>query len=75
MATVGLFGAVSASTLAAAMAMLDADGIAYEGFIGALYPFMDIPALVTAIVLSSIYTSKQRSKEDNQGGQQLLPPM
>lgn len=51
-ATAGLFGAVSASTLAAGMAILDADGIAYEGFIGALYPFMDIAALVTAIVLA-----------------------
>ncbi len=45
MATAGLFGAVSASTLAAGMAMLDAENIAYEGFIGALYPFMDIAAL------------------------------
>ena len=52
MATAGLFGAVSASTLAAGMAVLDGEGIAYEGFIGALYPFMDIAALVTAIVLA-----------------------
>ncbi|MDJ0822643.1 MAG: sodium-dependent bicarbonate transport family permease [Paracoccaceae bacterium] len=54
MATVGLFGAVSASTLAASMAVLDDEGIAYEGFIGALYPFMDIAALVTAIVLARL---------------------
>lgn len=53
-ATVGLFGAVSASTLAATMAVLDSDGIAYEGFIGALYPFMDVAALVTAIVLARL---------------------
>lgn len=52
MATVGLFGAVSASTLAAGMTMLDTEKIAYEGFIGALYPFMDIAALVTAIVFA-----------------------
>lgn len=52
MATAGLFGAVSASTLAAGMAMLDGAGVAYEGFVGALYPFMDIAALVTAIVLA-----------------------
>lgn len=57
-ATAGLFGAVSASTLAAGMAMLDDSGIAYEGFIGALYPFMDIAALVTAIVLAK--TAEQR---------------
>ncbi len=36
MATAGLFAAVSASTLAASMAVLDAEGIAYEGLIGAL---------------------------------------
>ena len=53
-ATAGLFGAVSASTLAAAMAMLDGEGISYEGFIGALYPFMDIAALVTAILLAKM---------------------
>ncbi|MBT8411954.1 MAG: sodium-dependent bicarbonate transport family permease [Octadecabacter sp.] len=54
MATAGLFGAVSASTLAAGMAMLDGEGIAYEGFIGALYPFMDVAALVTAIVMAKL---------------------
>lgn len=59
MATAGLFGAVSASTLAAGMAMLDSEGIFYEGFIGALYPFMDIAALVTAIVLARM--SRERS--------------
>ena len=53
-ATAGLFGAVSASTLAASMAILDGEGIAYEGFIGALYPFMDIAALMTAIVLARL---------------------
>ncbi|WP_338549920.1 sodium-dependent bicarbonate transport family permease [Roseovarius phycicola] len=67
MATAGLFGAVSASTLAAAMAMLDADGIAFEGFIGALYPFMDIAALVTAVVLgrmSAQHTASQNATSD-----------
>lgn len=57
-ATAGLFGAVSASTLAAAMAMLDAEGIYYEGFVGALYPFMDIAALVTAIVLAKLSAAR-----------------
>ena len=52
MATAGLFGAVSASTLAAGMAVLESEGITYEGFVGSLYPFMDIAALVTAIVLA-----------------------
>lgn len=59
MATAGLFGAVSASTLAAAMVMLESEGIAYEGFIGALYPFMDIAALVTAIVLARMSTERR----------------
>ena len=65
LATAGLFGAVSASTLAAGMAMLDGEGIAYEGFIGALYPFMDIAALVTAIVLSKVSMAR---REIAQGG-------
>ncbi|MEJ6399527.1 sodium-dependent bicarbonate transport family permease [Yoonia sp. 208BN28-4] len=59
LATAGLFGAVSASTLAAGMAILDDEGIAYEGFIGALYPFMDIAALVTAIVLAKMATARK----------------
>ena len=61
-ATAGLFGAVSGSTMAAALTLLEEQGIEYEAWAGALYPFMDIPALVTAIVLASIYTSKQRDK-------------
>ncbi|MDA0267272.1 MAG: sodium-dependent bicarbonate transport family permease [Cyanobacteria bacterium] len=60
LATAGLFGAVSGSTLAAALTLLDEQGMAYEPWAAALYPFMDIPALVTAIVLASIYTSKQK---------------
>ena len=59
-ATAGLFGAVSGSTLAAALTLLETEGIEYEAWAAALYPFMDIPALVTAIVLASLYTSKQR---------------
>jgi len=59
LATVGMFGAVSASTLAAGMAMLDDGGVAYEGYIGALYPFMDIAALVTAIVLAKLSIARK----------------
>ena len=58
LATAGLFGAVSASTLAAGMAMLDDEGISYEGFIGALYPFMDTAALVTAIILAKLSAAR-----------------
>ncbi|MEO1670273.1 MAG: sodium-dependent bicarbonate transport family permease [Cyanobacteria bacterium J06631_2] len=58
-ATAGLFGAVSGSTLAAALTLLETESIGYEPWAAALYPFMDIPALVTAIVLASVYLSKQ----------------
>ena len=63
-ATAGLFGAVSGSTLAAALTLMEVQGMEYEAWAAALYPFMDIPALVTAIVLASLYTSKQRSTVD-----------
>ncbi len=56
-ATVGLFGAVSGSTLAATLAVLREQGIPYEAWAPALYPFMDIPALIAAIVLASVMTS------------------
>lgn len=58
-ATGGLFGAVSGSTLAAVLPGLDAAKIPYEAWTAALYPFMDIPALVTAIVVASVYLTKQ----------------
>lgn len=59
-ATAGLFGAVSASTFAAAMVLLEQESIAYEAWVPALYPFMDIPALVLAIVLANVYLTKQK---------------
>ncbi|MEM6305431.1 MAG: sodium-dependent bicarbonate transport family permease [Pseudomonadota bacterium] len=67
-ATAGLFGAVSASTLAAGMAVLDDGGIYYEGFIGALYPFMDIAALVMAIVLAKLAAARKAGNEVMTGG-------
>lgn len=62
-ATAGLFGAVSASTLAAAMVLLEEEGIEYEAWVPALYPFMDIPALVLAIVLANMYMAKRDGTE------------
>jgi len=62
-ATGGLFGAVSGSTLAAGITLLESEGMQYEAWSAALYPFMDIPALVTAIVLASIYTGKQNREK------------
>ncbi|MEM8643034.1 MAG: sodium-dependent bicarbonate transport family permease [Cyanobacteria bacterium P01_G01_bin.54] len=61
-ATAGLFGAVSGSTLAAGLTIMETEGISYEPWAAALYPFMDIPALVTAIVLASVYTSQQKQR-------------
>jgi hypothetical protein len=58
-ATGGLFGAVSGSTLAAVLQALDSANIKYEAWTAALYPFMDIPALVTAIAVASLYLGKQ----------------
>jgi hypothetical protein len=58
-ATSGLFGAVSGSTLAAAIVVLENESIAYEPWAPALYPFMDIPALVVAIVLASLYLKRK----------------
>lgn len=62
-ATGGLFGAVSGSTLAAGITLLETEGIQYEAWSAALYPFMDIPALVTAIVLASIAAGKQKREK------------
>ncbi len=62
-ATGGLFGAVSGSTMAAGLTVLEEQNIAYEAWAGALYPFMDIPALVTAIVVANIYLNKKKLKE------------
>lgn len=59
-ATAGLFGAVSASTLAAAMVMLDEQAIEFEAWVPALYPFMDIPALIIAIVLANLYIERKK---------------
>ncbi|MBP0020629.1 MAG: sodium-dependent bicarbonate transport family permease [Cyanobacteria bacterium SBLK] len=63
-ATAGLFGAVSGSTLAAALTLMESEGLEYEAWAAALYPFMDIPALVTAIVLASLYVTKQKQRRE-----------
>nr|WP_199333388.1 sodium-dependent bicarbonate transport family permease [Oculatella sp. FACHB-28] len=61
-ATGGLFGAVSGSTMAAALTTLEGQNMQYEAWAGALYPFMDIPALVTAIVVANIYLKKKKRR-------------
>ncbi|MEL6978520.1 MAG: sodium-dependent bicarbonate transport family permease [Pseudomonadota bacterium] len=65
-ATAGLFGAVSASTLGAAMVLLEQDGVAYEAWAPALYPFMDIPALVLAIVLARMHMETSGGAADGE---------
>ena len=62
-ATAGLFGAVSASTLAAAIVMLEEQSMPFEAWVPALYPFMDIPALILAIVLANIDREKTKGLE------------
>ncbi len=64
-ATAGLFGAVSASTLAAAMVLLEEESMSYEAWVPALYPFMDIPALILAIVLANIHLKKKNEGQDS----------
>ncbi|MDZ7807416.1 MAG: sodium-dependent bicarbonate transport family permease [Gracilimonas sp.] len=59
-----MFGAVSASTLAVAMVMLEEESIAFEAWAPALYPFMDIPALILAIVMANIHLKKQENGKD-----------
>ena len=73
-ATAGLFGAVSGSTLAAALTLLETESITYEPWAAALYPFMDIPALVTAIVLASIYIGKKKRDKYLKNEQYLSEP-
>ena len=65
-ATAGLFGAVSASTLAAAMVLLAEESIFFEAWVPALYPFMDIPALILAIVLANLDRQKQQDDDKKQ---------
>ena len=63
LATAGLFGAVSSSTLAAGMVLLDEEDIPFEAWVPALYPFMDIPALVLAIVLAGLAAAKKTGEK------------
>lgn len=74
-ATSGLFGAVSASTLAACMVLLEEEEIYYESWAAALYPFMDIPALILAIVLAHIHLSKDKKEEDKKASRVKIWPI
>lgn len=58
-ATGSLFGAVSGSTVAEAGLQQDAAMVPDETCPAALCPFMDIPALATAIVVTNLHPSKK----------------
>jgi len=72
LATAGLFGAVSSATLAAAMLHLEKEGIAFEGWVPALYPFMDIPALISAILLAQWHEQRSQPLKNQQGAWHLI---
>ncbi len=48
------YGSVSAVTFVAALAYLDATGMAYEGYAPALLAIMEVPAIVVALALARI---------------------
>jgi len=53
-------GAVSSATLMVSISMLDGLEIPYEAFVPALYPFMDSPAIITAIFLAKMSMRKEQ---------------
>ncbi|MBT9149507.1 MAG: hypothetical protein DDT28_00937 [Dehalococcoidia bacterium] len=60
----GHYGAVSAATMVAGLAFLDARGVYYEAFVPALYPLMDSPAILTAILLARFAIAKTKVGAD-----------
>lgn len=54
------YGSVSAVTFAAVTALLDRQGMAYEGYAAALLAIMEVPAIVVAIVLAGVATLAPR---------------
>lgn len=54
------YGAVSAATMVAGFAFLNERGVYYEPFIPALYPLMDIPALLIGIFLARFAIAKKK---------------
>lgn len=66
-ATAGLFGAVSSGTFIAGTVALEDAGLAFEGWVAALYPFMDTPALVAAILLANMHLKKKSGSQNGVG--------
>ena len=59
-AIAGHYGAVSAVTMVAGFAFLDGMGVHYGAFMPALYPLMDSPAILTAILLTRFALAKTK---------------
>jgi hypothetical protein len=64
----GHYGAVSSVTLALTLVFLDKVGVNFEGYVPALYPFMDTAALITAVVLGRAGMSGNRGRKVSPGG-------
>ncbi len=56
----GHYGAVGAATMIMGLAYLEEFHVSYEAFIPALYPLMDSPAVITAIILTSFELERQK---------------
>jgi len=63
-AIAGHYGAVSAATMVAGFAFLEKRGTFFEPFMPALYPLMDSPALITAILLARFALAKAKIGAD-----------
>lgn len=48
------YGSVSVVTFAAALAFLDARGVAYEGFLNTLVALLEVPAIVVALLIARV---------------------
>lgn len=54
------YGSVSAVTFIAAMAYVEAAGLAYEGYVTALLAVMEVPAIIVALILAKRGTQAQQ---------------
>ncbi|MBS4026342.1 MAG: sodium-dependent bicarbonate transport family permease [Clostridia bacterium] len=62
----GHYGAVSSATLVLSMSFLEVIGVPFEAYMAAAYPFMDVIAIVTAIVLARLgMNATAKSTEEN----------
>lgn len=62
------YGSVSAVTFAAVIAVLDQQGVRYEGYVAALLALMEVPAIVVAIGLARVAQSATAGVVASGGG-------